>query len=106
METTQINETSIREYAKELADEVRTEYGDDYDVHDAIHEVVDGCELVIYYAQARRVVDALDTEQVEAAYEQVRDCGVPDNFATLLTHIAYHALTAMVESALNAEVTA
>ena len=66
--------------------------GYDY-IGDVVHEVVDGCEEVIYYHKAHELVQSLSSDDEAAAVDNLHALGVqPESYDDWAVKIAYEAL--------------
>ena len=81
---------------RDLADEVRSLVEDDgTEVDEAIHEVVDGTEYVIYTDKARNLICNLSFTQIDNAwhdYKQYQGNELPKSYLDVQTGLAYAAL--------------
>jgi len=84
----------LKEIIESLASavvEVMTYNPDDIpDLYDTAHEVVDGCEDVIYTFKAKEIVDALNDEELAEAEDYLRDMGAEhEGLYQYYTQLAY-----------------
>ena len=100
-----MNIQGLQTYSRQLAWEVINNYPADHDQHDAIHEQVDGSELVIYYHKAWETVQNTRTGDWElfARAESMReDCGMESSrIDVIMTQLAYCILYIMTTEALD-----
>ena len=81
------------DYCKSLAEDINDSYSDDIDVNDRIHEIADGCQIVIYYSKAWNLVNMMreyNHELFMQAVDEVRDNGFEFD-GDLNTHITWIA---------------
>lgn len=87
---------NFRQIVKELAgDVVESIVNHDSDPYDAIHEVVDGTEYVIYTSKASQLIDSLTWPETADAYEEYKELQggeLPECWSSVLTGMAYAGL--------------
>jgi len=100
-----MNYQGLQTYTRQLAWGVINNYPADFERHDAIHEQVDGSELVIYYGKAWETVDAIhraETLLLRRAEELREDYGMESNdINTIMTQLAYCILYIMTQEAVE-----
>ena len=75
---------------------ITDEEGDDQDVHDRLHESIDGHEFIIYTSCARSVM--MHTDHEDECYEQMGEWPQVDSWGQMVTVCAYHAMLADVQA--------
>ena len=74
------------------------------DWFDLAWELAEGSECVIYTHKARQVIDLVELDERDAAFEEMRDASMqlPENFDQLLCSLAFFILRARFDRAIQA----
>ena len=100
-----MNYQGLRKYTAELAWEVINNYPADFEQSDAIHEQVDGSELVIYYGKSWETVDTIhraDSNLFSRAESMREDYGMESNeLNVIMTQLTYCILYIMTSEAVE-----
>ena len=100
-----MNYQGLQTYSRQLAQDVINNYPTDHDQHDAIHEMVDGSAMCIYYGKAWEVVNNVrrcDGLLMGRAEEMREEYGMESkDVDTIMTQLAYCILYIMTQEALE-----
>ena len=85
-----------------VADAIEHEWHKDSD-SDLAHALADGSEYVIYTHRARQVIDIVEPDEREAAFDDIRelDSRLPDTFDQLQCNLAFFILRRRFDRAIQ-----
>ena len=85
-----------------IADAIEHEWHKDSD-SDLARELADGSEYVIYTHKARQVIDLVEPDERDAAFEEMRDAfmQLPENIVRLFCGLAFFILRARLDRAIQ-----